>query len=149
MTKMGLRSLVLALMAMGLMGGSTIAYGQVQGEFDTIIADVPYSFIVGKTTLPQGKYEFRRVGEMGTAGNFVITDAKGVEKTIFAANPSSKTEPSQETAKNSELVFHVYGSEHHLSELIFTGEAGSYVVPNLKEPPEKHERVPATPKPKK
>ena len=86
---------------------------------NTISADIPFEFVVGKTTAPAGTYVFsfqakegaERVQLVGTSGRFVETNLEGVY--------TSPQEPK--------LVFHRYGNQYFLSGIWTTST--SRVIP--------------------
>ncbi|SRR6266540_6017394 len=105
-------------------GGGIVANAQI--DSDSIIeANVPFSFVVGKTTLPAGKYEIKGFDDNTPA--VLELRAKG-RKTI-----NFETEAAQmrdgEPATKTELVFDKVGDKYFLSQVWVAGNgSGSQLV---------------------
>ncbi|HEX9425380.1 MAG TPA: hypothetical protein VF899_19215 [Pyrinomonadaceae bacterium] len=120
---MNLSKLFLALCLLTV-GGGIVANAQIDND-SIIEANVPFSFVVGKTTLPAGKYEIKGIDD-ATPGVLELR-AKG-RKTI-----NFETEAAQmrdgEPATKTELVFDKVGDKYFLSQVWVAGNgSGSQLV---------------------
>src|SRR6185436_322654 len=92
-----LGKLVLALCLLTV-GGGIVANAQIDSD-SRIEGNVPFTFVVGHTTLPAGKYEIRGLDD-DTEGVLELRSVDGRTKVIFETEgaqtrdgqPSSKTE---------------------------------------------------------
>ncbi len=109
---------VLLVLALGIVAGMARAQMPV-----TLVADIPFSFTVEKTTLPAGKYEVQQMSDQ--PWEWTIADAKGMVKVIFSTEPAETMNPT----KLDELQFNVYnGKESFLSRLWITGDKDGYYI---------------------
>ncbi len=107
----------LSAVAFVLVVTATFAIAQVG---DAVIADVPFSFVVGKTTLPAGTYEFTASGDLDSIR---ITQKGG--KGSAVASVITRLSPRDE--KEGSVVFDLAGDAHHLSEIYMPGIDGFQV----------------------
>ncbi len=112
-----LGSLLLSLLAIGLTCGTAFAQANQVG----VSADIPFSFAVGNTTLPPGKYDFVRADTW----DYTISNENGDVTVIVLTEPTG----APTLSKESELVFDVYGDKYFLSKILVGGELGGYYVP--------------------
>ena len=92
--------------------GLTTARAQV---IDTVVADIPFGFVIRDTTLPAGEYSIRRVNSADPSV-MIISSNEGHRHVIFVVNSAqAKQEPRQ-----TELIFDRAGDQYFLSE-IFEG----------------------------
>jgi hypothetical protein len=104
-------------------GGGIVANAQI--DSDSIIeANVPFSFVVGKTTLPAGKYEIKGID--ATPG--VLELRANGRKTINFETEAAQTRDG-EPATKTELVFDKVGDKYFLSQVWVAGNgSGSQLV---------------------
>ena len=79
-------------------------------------ANVPFDFMVGKSTLPAGEYSIQSIST-GSSSVLAIRGGK-TNQMLAAANHAETLNPS----KNSRLVFHKYGDQYFLSQIWLQGE---------------------------
>ena len=79
-------------------------------------ANVPFDFMVGKSTLPAGEYSIRSTST-GASSVLAIRGGKTNEM-LASANQAQALNPSP----NSRLVFHKYGDQYFLSQIWLQGE---------------------------
>lgn len=79
-------------------------------------ANVPFDFMVGKSTLPAGEYSIQSISS-GTSDLLAIRGGK-TNQMLTSANHAETLNPS----KNSRLVFHKYGDQYFLSQIWLQGE---------------------------
>jgi hypothetical protein len=98
---------------LALMLGAQIAMADITGQVD---ANIPFSFHIGNTTLPAGKYVFR----MMNGSDLMIMTVRSADNKYaqeFLVRPSlAPTVPS-----HSELIFKRYGHEEFLKKIFETG----------------------------
>lgn len=90
---------LVGVLSLLLVAGSALAQ-------NTIVANVPFSFSVNRTTMPAGEYRISRVGT-GNALLLQSQDMKIVQ--LFSPNHAETLKPSADT----KLVFHCYDSREH------------------------------------
>jgi hypothetical protein len=118
MKNKGLKEMVLLTLALGLVAGLARAQMPV-----TLVADIPFSFTVERTTLPAGKYEVQQMSD--EPWEWTIADAKGTVKVIVSTEPAETMNPP----KLDELQFNVYnGKEHFLSRVWIQGDTDGYYI---------------------
>jgi hypothetical protein len=117
-----LRSALLLSLALGLV--AVVARAQMSV---TLSSDIPFSFTVENTTLPAGRYEVHQTADQ--PWEWTISDAKGLVKVIFTAEPTDAVNP----IKANELEFNVYnGDRYFLTRLWIEGEGEYYFIPKTK-----------------
>jgi len=104
---------LIALMSFVLpISGLTTARAQVT---DTVVADVPFGFVIRDVTLPAGEYTIRRVNP-SVPGVMVISSKEGDRNVLFVVNSAQMNKEPRET----ELIFDRVDDQYFLSE-IFEG----------------------------
>lgn len=105
-------------LALLLIGGLTAA--QAQMDSDTIIdANIPFQFVVGRTTLPAGKYVIRQIDDAETSSNVLeIRSANNKIVTLFDTENASLNQD----AKKTEISFDKIGDQYFLSQIFVEGE---------------------------
>jgi hypothetical protein len=94
----------------------------------TVKANVPFSFIVNRATLPAGQYWLNSVDDQGTALAIRNTDSKSTNLVLSNACASTKG------ANKTKLVFHRYGGRYFLSQIWMAGnDRGREVPPGARE----------------
>jgi hypothetical protein len=99
------------LLGIGLLLATASAYAQTI----QLKADIPFSFVVGGTTLPGGEYTIR---SLNTDQTLSISGA-GQTQVMFLANRWRSPTPSAQ----SKLVFARYGDRYFLSEMWIEGHS--------------------------
>jgi len=104
-----------------VIAGRTSAYAQVS---DTIEADVPFDFTVGKLNLPAGKYTIKRLDSI-SEDVLEIRGADGHIARVFQTeNAQAAREPHQ-----TEMIFDRAGDRLFLSEIFEKGNRFGVEVP--------------------
>jgi hypothetical protein len=100
---------IVKISSMALMTAAVLAAGATTARADErIVANVPFPFIVGNTTLPAGSYT---VTEKSMEGVLAISSADGRDVvTILTIPSSSDTEPS-----DAQLVFKKFENHYFLT----------------------------------
>jgi hypothetical protein len=94
-------------------GGGIVANAQIDTG-TTIQANVPFTFMVGDTTLPAGKYEIKGLDDSGS-GVLELSSVKGNTKVVFDSD-NAEANPERLQSK-SELVFNKVGDKYFLSQV--------------------------------
>lgn len=101
-------TMLLAVVALTLV--SAVATVNAQ-ESRTQVANIPFEFTVGSTTLPAGDYNVTHLNSGETIA------LRGAESVVRLTSLITRAEP----AKQSKLVFHRYGNQYFLSEVWTSG----------------------------
>ncbi len=117
MKSKGIREWLLLSLALGLVAG--VASAQMR---DVLSVDIPFTFVVEKTTLPAGQYNLKQTNDHPY--EWYITDAKGEVKVIFSTEPTEMVN----LPESAELVFDDIGDNHFLSKIWFKGEKDGFYV---------------------
>jgi hypothetical protein len=114
---------MLALMSFGLFAPFQVAPARAEIG-GTVVAQIPFRFIVGNRTLPAGKYEIKRV-EMTNPNVLEIQSVNGHRTQMFL------TEDTRATARptRTELVFDRFGNKYFLSQIWVNGEKSGSELP--------------------
>ena len=97
-----------------LVAGVATANGQ---SGNTLVAQVPFEFIVGDKTLASGEYKLRTVNNAGDA--LIINNAEARDRAIRFTSPIG-----HENGKTyARLVFHRYDNRYFLSQVWMAGES--------------------------
>lgn len=105
-------------------GGGIVANAQIDSD-SKIQGNVPFKFVVDRTTLPAGKYEIKGLDD-STPGVLELTSLDGRTRVVFETDAAQTRdgEPSSKT----ELVFDKVGDEYFLSQVWVSGNgSGSQV----------------------
>ena len=106
--------------------GNVTARAQALSE-GTIEADVPFSFTVRETTLPPGKYVFRRVNDVEPQV-LEVRSARGRKAVIFEAESAQ----ANQTPRDADLVFDKIGDQYFLSQILTSDSNLGYQLPKTK-----------------
>jgi len=109
---------LVGLLSLLLAAGS--AFAQTDHE---VRANVPFDFVVGKTTLPSGNYQIVRLSMASENVTIRSTNAKAAM--IAYAGPQEVRQPSNRT----KLVFHRYGDRYFLSQIWVEGSNHMRTLP--------------------
>jgi len=116
----------------------TLAVASVHAQFDgQIAANIPFEFIVGKTTLPAGEYT---VEPLRTAPGLLI---RSVDSRACVMVLTNSVQASAIQAK-AKLVFNRYGDQYFLSQVWTPGD---YIGRELIRSRHELELAKSTPKP--
>jgi len=111
--------LFLALCLVSL-GATLTANAQIRSDA-TIIANIPYSFVVNNTTLPAGTYVITVVDSYASDLTvLVIRSASGKTPVFFKTEPVTVSG----SARQTELVFDKIGDTYFLSRVFLKGDEG-------------------------
>ena len=117
MKKVLLMVLTLSLFAIE---GAIRARAQV---VDTIVADIPFGFIIRDHTLPAGSYTIRRLDSQ--PGVMEIRDTDGGRALLFLTGSAQAARERAQT----ELVFDRFGDRYFLSKIFEEGNSAGAEVP--------------------
>ncbi len=96
------------------------AAGFASAQQVSLRATVPFSFVVGKTTLPAGEYQVSEGASLGT----MIIQGAGVNA-VSLTIPAEDQRPGVRPAR---LVFRGYGDRYYLSQVWGGGMSGSEIL---------------------
>jgi hypothetical protein len=100
------------VISFALVAGSSAVYGQGSKRQ---VADIPFQFQVGNTTLPAGEYS---VSPNSSTGETLRISSRSTDATVVRmSSPVAQRDP----ASKSRLVFHKYGNEYFLTEVWSAG----------------------------
>ena len=86
-------------------------------------ANVPFSFVVNRTTLPAGEYSLESIGNGG--GALVIRGANTKTASLIMSHACE----SLNAASHGKLVFHRYGGQYFLSQVWVGGDNRGHELP--------------------
>jgi hypothetical protein len=112
----------LAVVAMLMMVFSSMAVAQTIGS-STIVANVPFKFVVGNRTVPAGEWKVQAISQDGKTLMIHNGDAK-----VSLFTSSSQAE-NRQSAAHYALVFKRYGDRYFLAGVKIEGSKISYLVP--------------------
>jgi hypothetical protein len=90
---------LVGVLSLLLVSGSALAQ-------NTIVANVPFSFSVNRTTMPAGEY---RISSVGTGDTLLIQSRDMKAAKLFIPISAGASKPSAD----SKLVFHCYDNREH------------------------------------
>ena len=94
--------------------GASPAQAQV---VDTIVANIPFGFMVRGTKLPAGQYTIKRLDSVNPSA-MEIRSAEGAERLLFlVGSAQAVTSPGQ-----TKLIFDQVGDQYFLSEIFEAGD---------------------------
>jgi hypothetical protein len=82
-------------------------------QYNLLVANVPFEFKIGETSLPPGSYRVSRV-----EGHTNVLLLRSVRRGIFVFGYRDESQDRNETPR---LVFHRYGDQYFLREIRFLG----------------------------
>jgi hypothetical protein len=106
-------TMLLLVAAVAVMAALVSAHAQ---SSVIVMADVPFEFAVGNTSLKAGEYTVRAMTANGDA--LLINSRDSSESAIRLSNPIR----SRDVQEKGKLVFHRYGERYFLSEVWTPGE---------------------------
>ena len=117
-----MRNLLMIVLTLSLLAidGATRASAQI---VDTIVADVPFGFVIRDQTLPAGSYTIKRLDSQ--PGVMELRDADGERLMLFlTGSAQAAREPDQ-----TELIFDRFGDQYFLTEIFEAGNKAGAEVP--------------------
>jgi hypothetical protein len=132
MKKIGIVSLVLGFLALGLLPRP------VSAQANVVTIDIPFAFVVKDTKLPAGTYKITKVSELSHR----ISDLKGNQEVMFITQPTTKPTP----VATFTLFFNVYGDQNYLSKFFHQGQTSGYLIPPTAAEKELAQKGPVTTK---
>jgi len=114
MKKIGIVSLVLGFLALGLLPRTASAQANV--SFGTT-----FDFMVQDTKMPAGTYQIAKVNE----STYRLTNVKSHEQAMFTIESTLM----QAAPKSFTLYFNVYGDQYYLSKFCHRGETSGFMIP--------------------
>ena len=87
-------------------------------------ANIPFAFRVGDATMPAGKYIVSPLDE----GQIEVSAVSGKPSAVYIVETTSADQPAGKT----ELIFHRYGNQEFLSQLVLEGEQEGLALPASK-----------------
>jgi hypothetical protein len=115
MRKIGIVSLVLVFLALGLLPRI------VSAQANAVKIDIPFAFMVQDTKLPAGTYEIAKVSDR----NYLITDQKTHQNVAFM----TETTPISTPVASFTLFFNVYGDQYYLSKFFHRARTSGDMIP--------------------
>ena len=100
-----------ALAAIGLF--AMLAAPVIQAQSNTLVANIPFQFAVGKATLPSGEYRIKSVND-----STLMIRSKDGHQGAVAITVAVTSHQSGDTGK---LVFNRYGDQYFLSKILPAG----------------------------
>ncbi len=104
-----------------LAAASLLTVGNASAQTGSVQATVPFNFTVGNTELPAGTYTISATSE-----NVIVVRNKDLPRISML---SMTVGDDATSAKGEELVFHKYGEQYFLSELICPAHAVTGYLP--------------------
>lgn len=83
-------AVAIALMCLGVMGGAAQAENQ-----DVVVAQIPFDFVVGRTTMPAGSYRVSRIAADARSGLIISNHKNSAMVLPFVVDDSSGEQPAQ------------------------------------------------------
>lgn len=99
----------------GMLGLFLVAAG-ANAQSLKVTADIPFSFVVDKATLPAGSYSIDALS--GASSGLVIRGNDSKTNTVVLSDRAEKFNASPDT----HLVFHRYGDQYFLAQIWVQGE---------------------------
>jgi hypothetical protein len=109
-----LSKLVLAICV--LSAGGIVANAQIDSGV-TVEGNIPFSFVVGKTTLPAGRYELRALEQM--QGSVILQNVNG-KNSVTVETEAVQANVNRDVNK-SEFIFDKMGDTYFLSQVWLAG----------------------------
>jgi len=94
-------------------------------QYDLVVANVPFDFKIGDTSLPADSYRVSRVD-----GHTNVLLVRSTHRGIFVFGYRVESQDGNETPR---LVFHRYGDEYFLREIKFFGSLGMNLPETVEE----------------
>ena len=119
------------VMAVVILAGVLATNVQAQsGSSQRIVANIPFSFNVGKTSLPAGKYTITVLNPTSDRRILQIRSANGRSSAIILTSGVIG-----ELSENSKLVFEHDGDRYYFAQAQIAGDSTSLAAPRSKTRP--------------
>ena len=111
-----------------ILGGAFATSVQAQsGSAQRIVANIPFTFSVGKTSLPAGKYTVTVLNPTSDRRILQIRSSKGKSSVMIVT-----TGVIGEVSENSKLVFEREGDRYYFAQAQIAGDSTSLAAPRPK-----------------
>lgn len=118
------------VIAVVILAGVLVTNAQAQsGSSQRIIANVPFSFSVGKTNLPAGRYTITVLNPTSDRRILQIRSANGRSSAMILTS-----EVISDAAENSKLVFERDGDRYYFAQAQMAGNSTTLAAPRAKTP---------------
>lgn len=104
-----------------------LAAPPVMAQYNSVVADIPFPFIVSGKTHAAGEWTLMKVSS-GPAHVWLLKDVDGRNSALAVANSDYK-----QLSAETKLTFNRYGEQYFLSEIWMPGEVGYYLPPSKQE----------------
>ncbi len=108
MKKQAVRFFAMATLLITLSAGSSFASGFEFG----VRANIPFDFVIGTKTLPQGTYTVKL---LETSQNVLVVRGQDNNEAAVAISITVSTEDTEDNSPK--LIFHRYGDQYFLSQV--------------------------------
>ncbi len=108
MKKQASAAFAIATLLITLSVGSSFAYGFEFG----VRANIPFDFVIGTKTLPQGTYTVKL---LETSQNVLVVRGQDNNEAAVAISITVSTEDTEDNSPK--LIFHRYGDQYFLSQV--------------------------------
>src|ERR1700746_4193782 len=98
----------------GILALAFLAITQVALAQEPVVANIPFQFTAGQTTLPAGEYRVQKVRDVSSA--LLIRSMEG-RAIIVMTSPALANAPQAK----SKLIFHRYGNRYFLAQVWSAG----------------------------
>jgi len=119
-----MKMLVVIFLLAGVANVTVRAQALAEG---TIVADVPFEFVVNETTLPAGRYTLRRLDQTEPQ-SLEIRSANGHKAVLFEAQNAQ----TPQIPRDPQLVFNKVGDQYFLSQIWANDTNLGYELPRTK-----------------
>ena len=99
------------------------------GGSQRIVANIPFTFNVGKTSLPAGKYTVTVLNPTSDRQILQIRNADGRSSAMIMTSAVTS-----EVSENSKLVFEHHGDRYYFAQAQIAGNSTSLAAPRVKTP---------------
>ncbi len=132
MKKIGIVSLVLGFLALGLLPRI------ISAQANVVTIDIPFAFMVENTKLPAGTYEIALVKNLV----YRISNPKGDQKVMVTTQVTTIPTP----VESFTLIFNAYGDQYYLSKFFHQGKTSGNMIPQTAAEKALAQKGPATTK---
>jgi hypothetical protein len=109
---------------------SFVTVGFASAQERAVKADVPFDFTVGNKLVPAGTYTI-------SAGSYGVIEIRNRDAHVAML---SRTYPDDKQSKTAKLVFHKYGDQYFLSEILCASADMNMAVPTSKAETRAHDQ---------
>lgn len=106
------------MLALALLGTTQAVRAQ-----EPVLANIPFAFTAGDTTLPAGEYRVQKVNESSAA--LLIRCTEGSPAIMVTTLPAVTNGPQEKT----KLIFHRYGDRYFLAQVWSAGSSRGRELP--------------------